>query len=75
VFEISSASIIAKITRDEIVESYSKVYPMFELSNHKGYGTKRHIELLHEYGPSNIHRHTFKPITDIGYGNFVFDRI
>ena len=68
--EISAASIIAKVTRDNIVESYSKVYPMFELSKHKGYGTKLHTDLLYQYGPSSIHRHTFKPISSIGYGSF-----
>ena len=68
--QISAASIIAKVVRDKILESYNKVYPMFELSNHKGYGTKRHIELIHKYGPSSIHRHTFRPISDIKYGSF-----
>ena len=68
--EISAASIIAKVTRDNIIESYDKVYPMFQLSKHKGYGTKLHTDLLYEYGPSSIHRHTFKPISSIGYGSF-----
>ena len=68
--EISAASIIAKVVRDQVVENYNKVYPMFKLSKHKGYGTKLHIELLHEYGPSIVHRHTFRPISQIGYGSF-----
>ena len=38
---------------------------MFELCTHKGYGTKKHIELLNKYGPSQIHRSTFKPISNI----------
>ena len=70
--QISAASIIAKVTRDRIVESYDKIYPMFELSKHKGYGTRLHADLLHKYGPSSIHRHTFKPISNIGYGSFKF---
>ena len=69
--EISAASIIAKVTRDKIVESYSKIYPMFDLMSHKGYGTKKHIELLYEYGATKIHRHTFKPISNIGYDSFI----
>ena len=68
--EISAASIIAKVKRDKIVESYSKVYPMLELSKHKGYGTKLHTDLLYQYGPSSIHRHTFKPISSLEYGSF-----
>ena len=43
---------------------------MFELSKHKGYGTKLHTDLLYQYGPSSVHRHTFKPISSIGYGSF-----
>ena len=63
--EISAASIIAKVTRDIIIDSYDQIYPMFELCTHKGYGTKKHIELLNKYGPSQIHRSTFKPISNI----------
>ena len=63
--EISAASIIAKVTRDIIIDSYDQIYPMFDLCTHKGYGTKKHIELLNEYGPSQIHRFTFKPIRNI----------
>ena len=68
--QISAASIIAKVTRDKIIESYSKIYPMFDLSSHKGYGTKRHLEILYKYGASSIHRQSFKPICDIGYQKF-----
>tara|TARA_Y100000996_G_scaffold320648_1_gene256803 strand:+ start:784 stop:1653 length:870 start_codon:yes stop_codon:yes gene_type:complete len=68
--EISAASIIAKVARDKVIENYSKVYPMFELSKHKGYGTKLHIELLYEFGPSSVHRHTFAPVKQIRYGSF-----
>ena len=68
--QISAASIIAKVTRDEIVKSYSKIYPMFDLDSHKGYGTKKHIESLRKYGPTSIHRHTFKPVCDIVSNSF-----
>ena len=63
VAEISAASIIAKVKRDKIIESYNKIYPMFQLSKHKGYGTKLHFDLLNKYGPSEIHRQTFKPVS------------
>ena len=68
--QISAASIIAKVTRDKIIENYSKIYPMFNLSSHKGYGTKRHIEMLYEYGASSIHRQSFKPICNISCDSF-----
>ena len=70
VTQISAASIIAKVTRDKMIESYSKVYPMFDLASHKGYGTKKHIEILHKYGATSIHRQTFRPICDIGCNSF-----
>ena len=63
--QISAASIIAKVTRDSIVNSYDKIFPMFYLSKHKGYGTKKHIECLNEYGATSIHRKTFRPIYDM----------
>ena len=68
--QISAASIIAKVTRDRIIESYSRVYPMFDLTSHKGYGTKKHLEILYKYGSTSIHRQTFKPIRDITYNSF-----
>ncbi len=63
--EISAASIIAKVSRDKIVDSYDKVFPMYNLSKHKGYGTKHHVDVLNQYGPSSIHRKTFRPISEI----------
>ena len=63
--QISAASIIAKVTRDKIIDNYAMIYPMFGLNSHKGYGTKKHIEKLYQYGPTKIHRKTFKPVADI----------
>ena len=56
---ISAASIIAKVTRDRIMEEWDKIYPMYGFSKHKGYGTKAHIEAIKEYGPCPLHRRTF----------------
>ena len=67
--EISAASIIAKVTRDKIISSYDKIFPMYGLLKHKGYGTKRHIEALKEYGATSIHRKTFRPISTINVQN------
>ena len=58
-FNIAAASIIAKVTRDRIMEDYDKDYPQYLFAKNKGYGTKEHIERLREYGATKIHRKTF----------------
>ncbi len=60
---IAAASILAKVTRDRYMEELEKKYPNFSFSVHKGYGTKKHLEELREYGPiEGIHRKTFGPV-------------
>jgi len=59
---IAAASIVAKVTRDRMMLEYDKVYPNYGFKDHKGYGTKKHLEALHQYGVSPIHRKTFKPV-------------
>ena len=56
---IAAASIIAKVTRDRMMAEYDKMYPGYGFAQHKGYGTKAHVEALKEYGPSPIHRKSF----------------
>ena len=56
---IAAASIIAKVTRDRLMEEYDKIMPEYGFASNKGYGSKMHIEALQEYGPSPIHRKTF----------------
>ena len=56
---ISAASILAKVSRDRYMKEIAAQYPQYEFDRHKGYGTKRHYELLRQYGPSPIHRRTF----------------
>ncbi|MCI8514726.1 MAG: ribonuclease HII [Lachnospiraceae bacterium] len=56
---IAAASILAKVTRDHIMEEYEELYPEYGFAKHKGYGTKAHIEALKTYGPCPIHRRTF----------------
>jgi len=58
-YSIGCASILAKVTRDKLMEDYSKTYPDFGFEKHKGYGTKLHIEALKKYGKCEIHRETF----------------
>ena len=63
VFSIAAASIIAKVTRDRIMDEFDKKYPNYGFAKHAGYGTKLHMEALMKYGPCLIHRKTFKPIS------------
>ena len=62
VFSVMAASIIAKVTRDRIMQRYHKKYPSYEFARHKGYPTKLHFQLLKKYGPCEIHRKTFAPV-------------
>ena len=56
---ISCASIIAKVTRDRMIDELSKTYPQYGLEKHKGYGTKEHIEAIKKYGLTPLHRKSF----------------
>jgi len=58
--EVSAASILAKVSRDRYMKNLPSEYDKYEFKKHKGYGTKRHIELIREYGYSNLHRVSFK---------------
>lgn len=59
VYEISCASILAKIFRDDIMIEYSKKYPEYMFEAHKGYGTKKHYKAIDNHGLTEIHRITF----------------
>ena len=59
---ISAASVIAKVTRDRMLEELDKKYPMYDFKNNVGYGTKKHIDAIKEYGIIEEHRKTFKPV-------------
>ncbi len=56
---IAAASILAKVTRDHLMEEYDALYPEYGFARNKGYGTKEHIEALKRLGPCPIHRHSF----------------
>lgn len=56
---IAAASVLAKVTRDDLMLEMAKEYPEYQFEIHKGYGTKAHYAALTEYGPSPIHRMTF----------------
>ncbi len=57
---IAAASVIAKVTRDNIMIGYHGLYPGYGFKDHKGYGTAKHLKALSELGPSPIHRMTFR---------------
>ena len=61
---ISAASVIAKVTRDHMLYEIDKQYPMYDLKNNKGYGTKKHMEAIKEYGITKYHRLSYKPVCD-----------
>ena len=56
---IAAASIIAKVTRDNLMIEFDNIYPNYNFKKHKGYGTKEHIEKIKEFGALDIHRKTF----------------
>lgn len=63
---IAAASIIAKVTRDHILEEYDKKYPQYGFKSHKGYGTKKHIEAIKQYGIiKDFHRESYEPIKSL----------
>jgi ribonuclease HII len=60
---IAAASIMAKVTRDRLMREYHQYYPIYNFRGHKGYPTPEHLALLARYGPCEIHRRTFRPVT------------
>lgn len=56
---IAAASILAKVTRDRIMDAYHEKYPEYGFLQHKGYGTEIHYQALRQFGPCPIHRRTF----------------
>ena len=60
---ISAASVLAKVYRDRIMRCYHEMYPEYGFDKHKGYGTARHMEAIRQYGPSPVHRMSFKGVS------------
>jgi len=60
VVEVSAASILAKVTHDRDIIVQSKKYPEYGFENHKGYGTKKHIDMIKKYGYCELHRRSYK---------------
>ena len=56
---IAAASIIAKVTRDRMMEQYEEIFPQYGFASNKGYGAAVHIDAIKQYGPTPIHRKSF----------------
>jgi len=61
---IAAASIIAKVTRDSIMEKFDLIYPQYGFNSNKGYGTKKHFESIEKFGSCCIHRLSFNGVPD-----------
>ena len=71
---IAAASILAKVTRDRLLDEYDKLYPQYEFKKHKGYPTKKHLELLDKYGPiKELYRFTYGPLKKFMYEQIKLD--
>jgi ribonuclease HII len=57
---VAAASIVAKVTRDRMMDRYHRRYPAYGFDHNRGYGTKEHRDAIRAYGPSPIHRFSFK---------------
>ncbi|MBV8055666.1 MAG: ribonuclease HII [Deltaproteobacteria bacterium] len=63
---IAAASIVAKVTRDSVMEKYAQIYPGYGFERHKGYGMIEHIAALARFGPLPLHRWSFAPVWRTG---------
>ncbi|MEI6561879.1 MAG: ribonuclease HII [Verrucomicrobiota bacterium] len=61
---IAAASVLAKVTRDRIMLEMDALYPVYQFSQHKGYGTAAHLAMLRAHGPCPIHRRSFLPVAE-----------
>ncbi len=64
---VAAASILAKVSRDQLMRDLDKKYPQYGFAIHKGYATERHVAALREHGPCPIHRKTFLKKIDLSY--------
>ena len=62
---VAAASILAKVTRDRLMDECAASYPQYRFEENKGYGTPDHLEALRTYGPCEIHRKSFRPVREL----------
>jgi len=63
-YSIAAGSVLAKVTRDKIMRDYHIKYPKYGFDNHVGYGTKKHLEALKKYGATQIHRRSYRRVSE-----------
>ena len=61
---IAAASVLAKVYRDQLMQSYHQLYPQYNFASHKGYGTREHLESIRRWGPCPLHRRTFRGVRE-----------
>jgi ribonuclease HII len=64
---IAAASVIAKVTRDRIMDELDHAFPQYGFGRHRGYGTSEHLKQLNQYGPCQHHRRGFKPVDQASF--------
>ncbi len=64
-FSIAAASIVAKVTRDQLMRELDEQYPLYGFARHKGYGTREHLAAIDQYGPCPAHRLSFAPVRQL----------
>lgn len=62
---IAAASVVAKVTRDRLMQIYHLLYPEYGFDSHKGYGTAAHLAALSVFGPCPVHRRSFAPVKQL----------
>ncbi len=62
---IAAASILAKVTRDRMMDELHARFPQYNFDKHKGYGTKEHVDAIRKHGPCDAHRRSFEPIASL----------
>jgi len=62
---IAAASILAKVTRDAMMDEQARSYPQYGFEHNKGYATPEHFEALRVHGPCDIHRKSFRPVREL----------
>ncbi len=70
---VAAASIVAKVTRDALMNEDDARYPLYGFSQHKGYGTPEHLEALRLHGPCSIHRRSFRPVRELLFVQEAFE--
>jgi len=62
---VAAASIVAKVTRDRIMVEMDEIHPQYRFARNKGYGTRDHLEALRRFGPTPVHRFSFRPVSAV----------